>query len=484
MKNATLTLFFLLLTNIGFSQIPNSGMEQWSDSPQILNWETNSNPLTLPPYDPYIIRKDSSSHSGMFSAKFWGNGMIKPIAKTTFALGNIHPESLTLWQHVNFPPCVNDDGFPQKDTVSVLIELIQGNNVVDMGYWESTISTSSSDYTQLEIPFSQNASIYDSCRITISGGKVLGGCGFAAASTEFWIDDLSLNYIEPSCVDSSQIDLGAFCPLVVIPVCGCNGITYNNSCEAITYGGVTSWTDGVCESSSTGNCLANFTFNQTNDTVRFFNSSSAIVLNSFQWTFGDGDSSAYFNAIHHYDAFGWYEVCLTINGIDSLGNLCSDVFCDSIYFHDGCVDSSYICPPGSLCCDAPLEQPVCGCNGITYINQCVASAFGGVLSFTEGDCDSIPIGQKELAKTFFAKLSPNPTDNEAILEVKYTGNSALNLNIKTILGEIVYTEANRQSDYPNKTFHLNLSQLSAGLYWVELITEGKVMLVKKLVKEE
>ena len=36
------------------------------------------------------------------------------------------------------------------------------------------------------------------------------------------------------------------CPAVVEPVCGCNGVTYQNSCHA-ELAGVKSWTDGECE---------------------------------------------------------------------------------------------------------------------------------------------------------------------------------------------------------------------------------------------
>lgn len=34
-----------------------------------------------------------------------------------------------------------------------------------------------------------------------------------------------------------------------------------------------------------------------------------------------------------------------------------------------------------------IYQPVCGCNGVTYSNACVAGN-NGLLSWTEGECDS------------------------------------------------------------------------------------------------
>lgn len=50
-----------------------------------------------------------------------------------------------------------------------------------------------------------------------------------------------------NCVDSTLINPDGICFDVYMPVCGCNGVTYSNSCYAEIVGGVTEYTEGPCD---------------------------------------------------------------------------------------------------------------------------------------------------------------------------------------------------------------------------------------------
>ncbi len=58
-----------------------------------------------------------------------------------------------------------------------------------------------------------------------------------------------------ACIDPSQINQNAACNYIYNPVCGCNNVTYSNSCVAEN-AGVQNWTSGPCSGggNTTGNC--------------------------------------------------------------------------------------------------------------------------------------------------------------------------------------------------------------------------------------
>lgn len=171
-----------------------------------------------------------------------------------------------------------------------------------MGYYQAQYNGATIFYNGLNPMCADYPTVVYNCDGSIlceSGGFTGGNCPPTLFDEMINVQQLP-DPCNTGCIDPSLIDPLGVCPLIYAPVCGCNGVTYDNGCFAEKVGGVTSWTDGEC------------------------------------------------------------------------GSL-------------GCVDSSLI-DVSVMCPD--IYAPVCGCNGVTYSNECVAVNYGGVTAFTTGECNA------------------------------------------------------------------------------------------------
>jgi hypothetical protein len=152
--------------------VPNGDFELWDDMPNLLFWQTNSCPVCDPPWETYIVQKVTDASNGIFAAKLIYNNVYSSFAKNKFSI-SLHPTLLS-----GYIKSTITNG----DTAIIHIDLFSGNNIVDNGNWYETSSTI--NYTKIEIPISQNSSSVDSALIRIVGGK--------KQNTELYVDNFVL----------------------------------------------------------------------------------------------------------------------------------------------------------------------------------------------------------------------------------------------------------------------------------------------------
>ena len=152
---------------------------------------------------------------------------------------------------------------------------------------------------------------------------------------------------------------------------------------------------------------------------------------SFSWNFGDGTTSNQPYPQHTYASAGVYPVCLTIQSIDSLQNVCTDVFCDTL--------------------------------GVDSLGNLIYKK--GSIGFTLNVLDPWTFSIKDNP---FKELSiyPNPTNRFLNIDFSSTLNENVTWQVLSLSGKVLLQ--NTAITQQNSSLRIDVSDLSEGLYLLQL----------------
>jgi len=192
------------------------------------------------------------------------------------------------------------------------------------------------------------------------------------------------------------IDRPDFCPEIFDPVCGCDGQTYGNACMAARSGTSVDHV-GVCDGEPAEDCEGNADCPRGTYCQKGEGECDAVG----ECAISPEACVALFDPVCGCDGQTYSNACMAASvgvSVDHVGE------CEGAPA-EGCEDNAD-CPRGTYCqkregaCDAVGEcadrpqactrefRPVCGCDGVTYSNACVAASQGATIDYV-GECENV-----------------------------------------------------------------------------------------------
>ncbi len=273
------------------------------------------------------------------------------------------------------------------------------------------------------------------------------------------------------------------------PVCGCDSITYTNYVVAQYYFGVASWTDGVC------NCIDSTQIDLSVECYEIY----LPVKGCDGKLYKNACIARYKHGVMGYERAACYEeqqvdISIECNPSFDYDPVCG---CDTItypnecyakyhagitrWYNGECIDDTtcinkFLIDTFKYCSD--IYDPVCGCDSITYTNECIAKYRNGVKSWTQGSCTTSTENiNGNFTNTNFVNVFPIPFSNNITLTFSDNRNPEL-IAIYDMFGRKV-----KKIIVDKKTSKLNLSleEIPAGIYFITIKTRNSIF-TKKIVK--
>ncbi|MBL7773277.1 MAG: PKD domain-containing protein [Chitinophagaceae bacterium] len=283
---------------------------------------------------------------------------------------------------------------------------------------------------------------------------------------------------------------------------------FMNVCLTITV--MNAGTVSTCTSCSmiyvnaaSGPCNANYSYVQsTGTTINFTNTSTAGgTINSYAWTFGDGGTSSAQNPTHTYGASGYYNVCLTISGIDSNQQTFTCTHCDSVYVQGtstgcnitanftkttsgntamftnttnctGCTSISYNWNFGDASTSTLTNPNHIYASSGTYTVCLTATGIASGTTCVDTSCYTVIVGSSNVNDVVKEQLQVYPNPSQDVFHIILPDTKTYELKVVDMAGRTIVKNDIQSA---SKTYSLQASTLSNGIYHLSISGNDKIM---------